>query len=173
MQVKSSRNVFLSKNGFTLIELLVVVLIAGILAAVALPQYNKAVFKARATRVVTFLNAVTKGVDLYELEHDLQGTSFFTKKGENADVFHIDVSSLLTCERNEEPYCVIKTGGYRVDPVYCSWIEGDEDKCHLMIEDEEGEWEIDYYKPMSGAWYGGCYPTDHAFCKAFNSLVQN
>lgn len=55
------------KQGFTLIELLVVVLIIGILSSIALPQYSRAVEKARATAAVVMADGVHKGVLLYYL----------------------------------------------------------------------------------------------------------
>ena len=59
---------FCSKEGFTLIELLVVVLIIGILAAVAVPQYQKAVEKSRLAEALMNIETVMKNVDLYILE---------------------------------------------------------------------------------------------------------
>ena len=52
-------------GGFTLIELLVIVLIIGILAAVAVPQYQKAVEKSRAVQLVTIAKAVTEAEENY------------------------------------------------------------------------------------------------------------
>ena len=64
------------KKAFTLIELLVVVLIIGILAAIALPQYQKAVERSQSAQAITMLRSVYQAAEEYYLANGTWPTSF-------------------------------------------------------------------------------------------------
>ena len=58
-----------NKLGFTLLELLVVVLIIGILASIALPQYEMAVTKAKVASILPLMRRWKDAMYEYKLQH--------------------------------------------------------------------------------------------------------
>ena len=83
------------KKGFTLIEMLVVVLIIGILAGIALPQYQMAVTKAKVASILPLMRRWKDALAEYKLQHG----SYRTENDEwpNADTLGVNWPSDWKC----------------------------------------------------------------------------
>ena len=108
----------MNKKGFTLIELLVVVLIIGILAAIALPQYRKVVEKARMAEAVTVVKAIAQSQQGYYLIHDAYADCL------DLEVMDIDLAGMDTTYGS----CAAKQTTH-----FLYTLSGQSDKNHIAL----------------------------------------
>ena len=93
-----------NNTGFTLIELLVVVLIISILAAVALPQYQIAVQKAKFSKLRLMAESLKKSVFSYYLANNDWPSSL-----DDLDItFQANDTDVSNCKQKNDMYCCIE-----------------------------------------------------------------
>ncbi|MBQ4493636.1 MAG: pilin [Elusimicrobiaceae bacterium] len=93
----------MKNQAFTLIELLVVVLIIGILAAIAVPKYQKVVLKSRLTTGLPLTKAIYDAQQVYKLSTgsfatDIDDLDISVPKGADCQKINTDKHSYYECD---------------------------------------------------------------------------
>lgn len=136
-------------RGFTLVELLVVVLIIGILTAIGLPQYQKAVSKALMAEAVS---------GIATLERAEQACVLANKRVNNTNCTSMDNLDVKLANSNNWAYGVNKSSCYfastctSLTPVVCAY-----DPSSCSISNSDVPWLSSAKYSSSGPWSRYCH----------------
>ena len=157
-------------QGFTLIELLVVVLSIGILAAVALPQYQKAVLKSRFASIKSLTRSIANAQELYYLAN-----GEYTLELDKLDIeLPTPTSSTPTATTNTYFYpwgfCLVENNSNKL--VYCILSKAPNPTSNALSERVIGYW-ISLIHNGNNAGKTACYAYGSDANSMQNKICQN
>ncbi|MGN0023809.1 MAG: type IV pilin protein [Candidatus Avelusimicrobium sp.] len=151
-------------KGFTLIELLVVVLIIGILSSVALPQYTRAVKKARLTEAWTTLGAIDKAIQIKKME-----------EGDSRQ-FTFDELDISFIDQNGQPatgnYLATKYFGYELIYNWDSTNQGNRIRANTQLPFGSTDEEYMFLTVKDGKRYCSGGNSNETGCKKYAGLSK-
>ena len=154
-------------KGFTLIELLVVVLIVGILAAVALPQYQKAVEKSRIMALMPNLRTLKDSLEMYYLANGVYPNDSVTDLDIHIQGCKSEGRGQLNCGNA----CFNYNGGEKFTSDYIYASVGNENNCGMMKNSRTFIWwYLDYSRENAGKIR--CTSKVSGVCKSLNGFLK-
>ena len=103
----------MKNQAFTLIEVLIVVLIIAILAAIAVPQYKKAVIKSKLAQVDVGITTAIKNIDLYLNTNGYPASNGAIRRFTGRQSI-ADIKMPGDCD-SDLGYCKTNVGGFSAD----------------------------------------------------------
>jgi type II secretion system protein G len=151
------------KKGFTLIELLVVVLIIGILSAVALPQYEKAVEKARLSEALQNTKILRDAIDLFLLENGgYPSTNVCMKDVMTVELQGGEWETEGFCRYNTKIFEYPYSGRCKSDDCYIEILRYREKELYSLTAKKKGDsWEMKCWTQSN--------PLGRSICKSIES----
>lgn len=104
----------MTRKGFTLIELLVVVIIMGVLTSVALPQYRKAMDRAKVAEALQMLPAIYEARERWMIEHQCtwNGLSYQCADGSTLGFDKLDIESKGKIDKDDPGLLITSNFSY-------------------------------------------------------------
>ena len=154
-----------NKQAFTLIELLVVVLIIGILAAVALPQYKVAVAKSRYATLKTIVKSLVQAQESYYLANGDYATDL-KKLDIEAPAGRLNITGIKRYTY-DWGHCEILTSSDKATGVYCH-NNLSNIRYGIFLQHADSE----YAGMQRCSAVDGTNPTTSTICKQDSGLTQ-
>lgn len=102
------------QSGFTLVELLIVVVILGILAAVAIPQFNNSAEEARASNLQSNLAILRNSLEFYRTNHAGKYPGYPVGGGTPTET--LTVNQLTLSSKSDGATAAVGTTGFDYGP---------------------------------------------------------